>query len=1472
MEIKKPDSHLIVCSHPYMQKIGLGAMTTGSLFDWWKTTNGDGVYINQSHFFEETPVKTEGSPEYADMMKVFGLDKDDDDLSEWFWYGWKPNPDVPNDGRYVRQNLSQIYGGGNNSDSWTYTSVQGNHTLFSTTYPFFQDNGPLQNSSTLVGDDLDEFEMLSSTLEDYSDRRNATPVIGLPNLNKYMNSLDNWFPRDTWEIDDPSTFGQGDPSVVFANQSLLDDIKSSKGGRSAVSWSGEVTIFVNDGDGFFKSSNCSITEWIPFTMYLYDDENVPAQSNGVALRNSTFVAPKRDVLGKTYSTSEDGGWGEPTGAESNAAADLDLSFNPVTKKWESGTPNLVAKLVTDIPSLANSPEVDRLLESDIKVDLDGEDFANRFVVSSGIAMPIRIQNGNNLQWSPNYLNSEDVRCSNPSDFVKETLTVYNFSTERTFRKDENVMLSRVDGRWIVSQLGIDPSGDPEPPADGGEAGKWGEFTYMMTNSRYLFRGYNTEKVVVEYFPSDMEVDFHRRYYRDRALASNIADNLKEFDIENYVQDDYNAVSGGYDSEVGFVTSSWNQINVDHGYAQTTSFDCLDSKLFGIRGQGSTGQADANAIAATNPTVNSAGKATPVDVSDWTQGSRNGALTAGFFGALFPDGYQNTSDFFKTGDDAEYFNCVGVQHGSWMNGEYISQRPQFTKDLLFSDSDPAGFGDRNNVINPTASDPTVEQEIGNLEWRRLDANTQFPSAASLLYKPSLGQTGLEHIPADVATNAAPSGQNGSPVRTVHRFEQFHSKNDTGLGDRELTYETQAAMIQGEWVAKTGDDFPDPKSLDAISAFDFKPVNPNNIMFRPLKLESYVQFGSRKKARCELSPDGTPNGSETTRQSRVGFEQEIHRTQNDFHRPVAHAFEDREYQFAHEFLYDDENGLKYAGDLNDSERRQYGIKLHRIAYWTRETNVRGAFGNGTDGAFLWAPDGDYVKGGNAFGVITSFTTVNARSSIDFTTDNLYGMGSAMGRSNNQAGNLKRVANHSWGQNTLTNPFRGHNYPDLSVRIYHEHPRNQTLCDPRTMAVHHFNPDPLYIDDKYYYYDIGADQNGFIPLEGRGDISEEGEVIRPRKPRNHKKKSQLGKTNDDGEDDQDTKFWYHQPQISGAVDFTVPSRFARFPFPVDFGNFGNSSGREHTGFAEEATTDNINYSEIVPVLTLVFDDATLEFADDGPLVQPKVMDESFWQINTQRVGKLLPFRWYETVMGIPEVLGGARVSFIKHNSTEEQPANRIVKDLIVGNLDNPTTTVIDGGSSGFVVGDLFGRSANNLILRVNEIGEGGSIEDFKVLDPGIFASNAGNGLTDSVNKGFKGAIVLEKITGNGELEWSFVNTMVYKRERIDPKPLRVKKDGSDIVRIASPKIVPTHANGLIPLEEAQGASFVNEQHEVSFVLDQDNLSENNAYDVFFHFHNDISMTWMSGKRKFFGSDPADANSNPVAEQYISARISTT
>ena len=1487
---KQKDHHIILCSHPYFIQLGLGVMTTGSLVDWWNTQNGDGIYINRRNFYPASDPTNDLS--YAnDFSRAIGF-QNGFDTTEYFWYGWKPNPNQPLDGRYLRQNLSGAYGldappdDKGDGGSWTYTSIIGNHQI--------SDTGLDQYISAPVvlggryNDDATRM-IVTTGPRDETALGQLGPVYGMINMNRFMNAFDNLFPIELWEKNNPDTFGNyASPNNLWAQQAFLEDIKSSKGGQPCVQWSGEVTMYVGEQNGLLE--NCSITEWVNFKMYLYDELQVPTETKGLAIATPKFVGPRRDVAtGKQYSVAEDGGWSVSDGE--TIAADLDVSLNPITKKWESGTPNLFAKLKTDIPKLKNSPDIDRLLANDVKLDLEDSEFDNRFVVSSGYAIPIRVQNGNRLQWAPNYANPEDVRCGNEDDYAKETLVVYNMSSERTFRKNEEVMLSRIDGRWICTQMGIDPSGEEEVDVAVGQVGRWGEFTYLMTNSDYFFRG-GVNADFKTYNPQEMELDFHNRYYSSRDLA----DQERNAYNANY---DY-GVSGGYDSITGFDTSSIGltvpKISQDHGFVQTSSFDWLDSKLFGLRGVNGDEQTDKIGVASTNPTTTAAGKNIPVDLGDWRLGSRNGAHTQGFFGALFPDGYTGADIYAgeRTGENAFLVSnrvvTGGDITGGFGGGLIRSDVSAGVNDNPFLDESSQdnkvsiNFAGRNSAINPIEFDPlqdyTVEDE--KMGWFRMlgeDSRNQDggvhpnPAPASLLHEPSNSNFSLRHIPADVCLNASPeSGAYGSPMRSVHRFKKFHVKDEL-FADGELTDIVRSASIQGEYLARDyGDD-----SKNGQSAFDFRPINPNNIMFRPLKLEAYNQFGSLKKGRFARNLAQNPRME--TRDTRKGFETEIHRTQHDYCRPITHSFEDREFGIVDANLLDAEYGLKYGPE--PAVKNAYSYR-HSTSYWCDEQRSCGneSFGGGlTKGPFFWSnnevrwPDQDWTRGGNAFGIITSYTTVAATKSIDFTSDNQYGMGAVIGTG---GGSLPITYDrrYSWGSTQTKPEYAQVNVPVLCVRVFHEHPRNQTLFDPRTFAVHHFNPDMRYIDDQYM-----QDNGTVVPLVGNnenGALKGSPYVT----SRNYTRSSIAGRNSTEA-----ITFWYNQPVPSSTVDFSVPSVYAQ---QIDSTRYSDSNLHEKN---EEGTE---YYSIPLPFNWQVFRNNTRNPNDNLGLYAPPIMEERFWQIDTVRVGKLLPYAWVQPNIGAslgiePE---SKIPSLSSHNIWEPveisvEPAGGYVVDnqKFVGDddvNDGPqyqaqafaNKIIYDGKAieSGFQVGDQIGIQSKNFICTVTEAVEG-YIVKIRIDDPGIFTANDNASVDTVLEKGYEGPIKFEVLSGDGvDLNWSLVNTCVYNRRRIDTKPFKVKKDGQSVVRVSSQKNQPDFTAGVGDVSDAQSKSFVSEQEDVNIILDQTNLSENNSYDVFFHFHNDITMTWLAGKPGYFAGSVENSNGYPVHEQYISARISTT
>jgi hypothetical protein len=1349
------DHHLFVTNHPYMIEVGLGMFTTGTLYAWWNDVTFDGYYLNRT-LFNNTRNKEELSNPDNGIYSVLGITNE----TEFFWYGWKPNKELQNAGVYKKQDLSDANTGGSNP--WSFESAVGVVSVSDLLSESFDATTPI------VGGTLNE--NATSFIKTVARSPNPSlldirPLSSLINMNRYMNSFDDFFPRSTWDKDS-DTIGGKETNKIFASHELLTEIKSSKFGPY-IEWSGELTFYINENNG---TLNCSITEWVPFKLYLFDDITSTTANKAVTLKNLTYVAPKRDVNGKVFSSSSDGGYSDfdPDSPSTLGASEIDLSYNGVTKKWESGTPQLFAKLVTDI-GLPTVPKVDRLETNDVAEDLDSEEFEeSKFIPASGIAMPIRPQNGNPLQWQPNYLDSDDVRCRDATNKKKETIVVYNYNTRRRFKRDEEVLLSRIDGQWHVIPLW---AGTDEGDAVVAGVNRWGEFTYMATNSEFFFRTENGAR----FSPRDAELSFHKLYYQGDSLNENT---------------DY-GVSGGYNKEQPFNTVGFIPTQIAHGYFQTTSFDYLDKKLFGIRGVPGSfiGQAgeDLCSISTTSAIKNSAGREIPKPNPQFA--TRNAAHAGLFFGCFFPEGYNNTTQFIQ----ARNWNIIGSTTGSivdpsvffWTQGENYSSYPLRAANAT---------SDRNNCRQPAVADPLEELTENNNSWSRYDDRYSANLFAEQVQNTALT---FPQMPADVMLNASPTGENGSPIYSVHRFKNFYNPS----ADKHL--EASRAFLQACWLSKeslSDEDEEENRYTKGDSAFDLLPVNRQSLTFRPLKMEGYVQFGrdANNAAAFEKVKDLSVNTG--SHGSRVGFCVEAHRTQKDGKRPCSYFVEDRETQLNSDYfelLYQPDHGLKWGGDL--SYKPSY-TNLHEFSYWEAE--------NG--GALTWTRslNGNW-RGAGAFGVITTFTTVSANSQINFITDNIYGMGAAAnGRFSVSAGNTGQ--DKTWGVASFLDSYRQENIIDLSVRIYQQHPRDQLLYDPRTFAVHHFNPDVRYANNKFVKDDGTVEdfnrETENVELSGR---DENGNPI---------------------------TFFYSSTKTFSTVDF-----------------------REISRYETDSHEDGENYQSVV--LT-TGEYVLLDACYNGQFLPAVINNQRFWHVNSNRVGKLLPYKYGRLTVGVSfeenEVINfsnGDRV--IDSASLNDTPVENLLNKIVIKNAGNS-----------YAVGDVVGSSSLQISFEVTATGVGGSVAGLKCISPGVitnFSSFAAK--QDVFGPNSSGQITIRTIdTAAGEdFEAYFVAGRVYSKVYVDSKPYLMKRDGQEIVRIAAPEPQGTHlTTGFTPA--AENGAFIDKSHEVLYILDQTLLSENRQYDVFFHFHNDISMTWLASNSDFHGDF---RNITECAEQHVTVRI---
>jgi hypothetical protein len=202
-----------------------------------------------------------------------------------------------------------------------------------------------------------------------------------------------------------------------------------------------------------------------------------------------------------------------------------------------------------------------------------------------------------------------------------------------------------------------------------------------------------------------------------------------------------------------------------------------------------------------------------------------------------------------------------------------------------------------------------------------------------------------------------------------------------------------------------------------------------------------------------------------------------------------------------------------------------------------------------------------------------------------------------------------------------------------------------------------------------------------------------------------------------------------------------------------------------------------------------------------------------------------------------------------------------------DHASSLIVTNYGTGFSVDDAVGIFENDIILRVTATGDGGSVAELSVerFGSGIPVNKTASSgdLIGSFNPSF----IISPIVGAGEgFNGYFVSAGLQNSIQYDDKPFLIKRNGEEINRIAANEPGPKHistgfSNATEPL------AFIEDTATVQYVIPDLLKSDDGSYDIFFHFHNDISMTWFA-----CGADSQNTpwgNTNNVAEaneQYIS------
>jgi hypothetical protein len=879
--------HLIYCDHPYMSELGLSVFTTGQLYNWLVKRNSKGEFVNMQFFdgVNYSPLtpgeRIEDRAAVAGKKILGNICPAFYNLEYWF-------------SRWIKQNrtgdyVQTTYVGWSYYDKYDFSDIgfsdyiNKNYTLIRNTSGNYIIN---ETSSTHLDDKVSVFV----TMNDYA---------------RYAPMLDGFYDNAL-------------SLKSMATYNFIEDVKNSKEGF--IQWSGEIPFRLRAG-----SNDCVKVECVPFRLYLYDSVISRNQNKAVAFNDIVVSLNKTDVLGRANPKDGTGNLdviNTNNDPKQKVAAPLDITYNPTTGKAESGTPQILVMLEEDL-----GPATQQTL-SDLQTKKIPEllDSKVAHAPTFGKAVPLFNQNGNPLQWAPQY----KQKCT--TEVSKFTITVYNHS-KSTFPKGSIVLANRIDGHWVVQALATDIAEaiDLRPK-------NW-SFTYLMMNFDNFFSNIFANK-------------FTYQIYEDRVWNFYYDKTSTDLLLNNYMP------------------------------LQVTSWDFMGSNIGGLRPK--------NALSTTVFNLKPNGDSW--EDYEW------GAYSAPFFGCVFPDGYNTIIQFEaynSTHPDFEVYQNSGVV----TNSEFIKPIPGNVK--LFENND-----DNNNPNN---------NGVGMF----FDSNNSTVKS-------------LKHLPADIALNASPSGNFGSPLVDYGYVYDAFTINSNNPPTNQVYRNKITNLLSNNknvWLHFS-------ENLNA-SVFDLSPLNPYKIQFRPLKMEIYDAF----------QPIADPNLNIFSLTARSFIE--------GGNPPIATGVLRRHNLRSY-------NG---GGMLTFSEEGlEFNYKLER------DNLLKGSNEGARFPEPIWSQSwlGSPTKPAGAFGVIGTSCKIPISNSITFNTEYVIGVRSWFG-----------IGARPWYPSL---GGQGNNYDSLQntqlyVRIFHNWPKEQTIYDPAKFAVFHFNPSGSEMDSRIYYYNPTPTTTSYI-----------------------------------------------------------------------------------------------------------------------------------------------------------------------------------------------------------------------------------------------------------------------------------------------------------------------------------------------------------------------------------------------------------
>jgi hypothetical protein len=667
-------------------------------------------------------------------------------------------------------------------------------------------------------------------------------------------------------------------------QNLLNDIRTSMSG--CVSWKQSMA--------FNFGGECSPSGLVNFKLFVFDKSLQRNPDRRIALRGSPLIVgvpttahgvtfagglPTTDGAKGSYPPVQFGG---DTNPNNTITGELETSYNPNTGKFEAGTRQILARLLTDVEGVAlnkigGGGHADTLTEG--MLSPTGNYALGNFTV--GEAMPMGVHNGNPYDFGPFFVGKA---CEKDK---KHKIRVVN-RAPKSFPVGQIVLCSKIDNEWIIQDFGYQ---DTDPHFF--DAGNW-RFCTMIANKDAYFKDerHTYDAIDGDTFGGTLtevkyEYAFRWQYWMSIALGVAPKPHQSPFQpVIAYwpVASGHGTTHEGVDNQIEMKRNLWDEANMVNTAVDVVNWDILElngitkmdaassnltfkenPNVFGSRryhqvssfdfmNAGGGGFRDRSLIGRCNPLLD-LNNEVPVDPAE-----QDAQEFFPMFGPIFPDGFDKTQV-------AAAESLPLVKRG--MNPIFYTPAEADTALINFSDVDPGDPG--------FISDPQVALGLMPIDG---GANRGMFRADDI---------NASQLPADVGHNAKPYADDGAPLEDQNMMLQFCNVvtnrvygaqldefgKETGevaeIGVRggapdllwhgtsimmshvagsinwgEGSWASEKAKHKGrqqprwQWFARGMDDGSPPTQELNQSAWGLKPNNPRRIAFMPLNLEHLTSF--------------------------------------------------------------------------------------------------------------------------------------------------------------------------------------------------------------------------------------------------------------------------------------------------------------------------------------------------------------------------------------------------------------------------------------------------------------------------------------------------------------------------------------------------------------------------------------------------------------------------------------------------------